>query len=411
MACSNETDVLVVAWQSVRTQQQRRAESDSSHSASAFTADDVGSRSASVSSASASHTLPWTNSDESSSQCWLVQPRSEAAFGWCHPCEPRKVIKAIALASRDLGDALQLLRGRHRGKLERLAVELRVDEIGDRQQLPLVDGGGCSGIAPDGCSGHGCACAEPPVVVCGAWGVDAVVDARRGGAVLRFASPLSFESYDDQLASSRATLLHDTSSEFAASLASLSVSVVLDDDRGGDDDDDDTSSDTRRRRRTGSRRALFFETAAAAAGPADRADTADHRFVRDTGRARRETLRVAATRCELTSRSASTSDSRAGATLDLTVGDALVHSLARGALLRVVLERDGQQAADSGAVAAELAHVSLARQRDGATEVWRFAGLQIAPLSLARAFSGARDSSWSERTSHHSGYVRSFGGK
>mgnify|MGYP006272499511 FL=1 len=66
-----------------------------------------------------------------------------------------------------------------------------------------------------------------------------------------------------------------------------------------------------------------------------------------------------------------------GAALDLTIGDVRVESHARNARLRVVLERD-----DPGNDE-DVLHASLARQRDGAAEVWRYAGLHVAPLAVA----------------------------
>ena len=94
------------------------------------------------------------------------------------------------------------------------------------------------------------------------------------------------------------------------------------------------------------------------------------------GKARREALFGQVKRVDLSCRSALDASGKHGAALDLTVGDVRVESHARNARLRVVLERDDQNDDD-------VLHASLARQRDGAAEVWRYAGLHVAPLAVA----------------------------
>ena len=80
---------------------------------------------------------------------------------------------------------------------------------------------------------------------------------------------------------------------------------------------------------------------------------------------------------DLSCRSALDASGKHGAALDLTIGDVRVESHARNARLRVVLERDDPGNDD------DVLHASLARQRDGAAEVWRYAGLHVAPLAVA----------------------------
>jgi hypothetical protein len=72
---------------------------------------------------------------------------------------------------------------------------------------------------------------------------------------------------------------------------------------------------------------------------------------------------------------------RRASTCDASLGDASLQSYARGAILNAVLDRDHRGA--SPFAQAPLAHFSVARQTDGASEVWRYAGAAIAPLSLS----------------------------
>ena len=201
-----------------------------------------------------------------------------------------------------------------RAELEAVARVLRLDAPSlKKAPLPLVDA-----------SSPG-----PLAVVRGAWGVDARVDQRGGHRVLRLC-PADERDYDDVLRDAAEPAADDDAalaSEFALRVNEAACSVVLDD---GD-------------------------------------------------RARREVLRVEIKRVDVSCRAAvdgAAGDDRAGATLDASVGDCRVESHARGARLRVVLERDGGEQAHA-------VHASLARQRDGAAEVWRYAGLDVAPLSFA----------------------------
>ena len=111
---------------------------------------------------------------------WLVGPRSAAPFGWDDPSARDRRVAVVALANRSRADAAAFLRT-HGRALARAAPALRVDGGGDRRSLPLADE---ARGALDVLSEH--------------WGVDAVVDARGGGAVLRVATR-STTSYDAAL--------------------------------------------------------------------------------------------------------------------------------------------------------------------------------------------------------------------
>ena len=96
------------------------------------------------------------------------------------------------------------------------------------------------------------------------------------------------------------------------------------------------------------------------------------------GKARREALFGQMKRVDLSCRSALDASGKHGAALDLTIGDVRVESHARNARLRVVLERD-----DPGSDEDVLPCIirQTARRRRG--EVWRYAGLHVAPLAVA----------------------------
>ncbi|KAJ1448113.1 hypothetical protein M885DRAFT_156839 [Pelagophyceae sp. CCMP2097] len=316
VALSNETDVLVVAWQCV---------------------DDYG-------------TEP--------TQRWAVGPRSAAAFGWCRPRLARRVA-CVALANRSTDDAKQLVE-RHFSTLRAVAAIVDVAAVGSRATLPLVVAGAGGALE----------------VLEEAWGVEAAVDARQGGAVVRFAwwdlvldscclsskghEHASYESAAQRVAED-ATAADDATAwqcEVTGRFSAVNVNFIL----GG--------------------------------------SAPDHAPEHDRPPApRHEALRLSLRGFEVACTHASDAAGlRRASTCDASLGDASLQSYARGAILNAVLDRDHRGA--SPFAQAPLAHFSVARQTDGASEVWRYAGAAIAPLSLSLdrptllALCGAADEVW-----------------
>lgn len=231
---------------------------------------------------------------------WLVAPRSSNAFGWAEPERRGKRVCVVAFASRSQEDAAAAVQNTF-AKLQRASRSLRLDAAAEKRlPLPLID-------ASDGFQ-----------VLDGPWGVDARVDQRAGGRVLRLCAKTE-EVY--AVGPDAAAL----SGAFAFRAPRCALSIVLDDAEG---------------------------------------------------KARREALFARVTRVDVTCKSALDASGKAGAAVDLAVGDLRVESHARNARLRVVLERDDANSDD-------VLHASLARQRDGSAEVWRYAGLHVAPLAVA----------------------------
>ena len=422
VSCSNETDVLVACWQLPDDDEEEHSTARAAEKAPLSRAssredlkaipedDDRFDKKKNKKKTRARRRKegrevdPFALGQTRKAQRWLVRPRSEDAFGWCFP-RGSHTIAAVALANRSEADAAILLSGAGGDALDAVAARLAVDQVGARFLLPMIEHSGESDAQP--------------VVWTQDWGIEAVIDTRAGANVVRFVrhGKASFsdvlsqrllvssrpppgkqtgdddtftmakgqidddDDEDDIFALSRPPPLNgsddasqttpsmgqDTAMSFFHSLSqyvarckSFSASIVL-------DDLDDASSSS-------------FRTKAG--DPSSSAHTAP--------RARRETLRLAAERCELVLRLASSghTSSKAASTLDCSIGDFRVESYARDRHFDVVVERDRDSATnradDINPPKREVAvHVSVVRQRDGNADVWRYAGARIAPLAVA----------------------------
>lgn len=432
VVCSNETDVLVVCWQLIDhfdsadnsersaksptslarirqdglgARRRRRLRLQARHRGHQRQLFDTSSLKPAGSGTSGRPSSSSSGETHGLSQRWLVAPRSENEFGWCYPSKSNK-IAALALANRSEIDAAVLFSGPGVEALEETAAILTVDEVGARFSLPLVD--------------HSGEPTAPPVVLTQGWGVEAVIDMRAGSAVVRFVSHTQ-ASFNDLL--SESCLKSSPRALFDKAHVKIPTRVLAQEMKAPALSSPPRIASTgslgvQNLSDIGSNEYSLFEYVARCSTLSisvvlDDLDDISSRNLRYFPRARRETLRVLVDGCDMIARKAQSGETyiaaKAGSTFEANVQDIRVESYACNRHLGVVLERD--QILDEGRLTTQegrqkngaamntslksiemegaglrpeaFFHFSVARQRDGNADVWRYAGARIAPMAVA----------------------------